>query len=762
MLSKIREFIDFSKNKRLVGIIMLLLITAAVPLTVIVSQQQQEIRQRAAEFTSDLKIRTPQEKFAEGEVLVKFKTTAPPIRAKKATDEISILSFEEAIVPPILEAINQKYKIKTIEKIFKKAKGQTEIPSAPYKGPDLSRIYKLELNKTAPVLEVIEELKKDPSVEYAELNYIMQAQAAPDDPFYPEMWNLSKIQVEDAWDITKGSNDVIVAVLDTGIDYTHQDLGECLGENCRVIGGYDFAYNDSDPMDVDGHGTHVAGTIAATVDNGVGISGINWNIKMIAVKVLDDFGFGPLDDIVQGIQYATDNQAKVINMSLGARFRCGLSQILQDTISYSREKGVSIVVSAGNSESEASIFSLASCTGVIVIGATGPTDERSYYSNYGPYVDLSAPGGDMLKCSDEISCLIHSTYPENQYMFFEGTSMATPHAAGVAALLLAKDLTLTPDQIETILKSNGDPVITDDTKPVGKRLNAINSLVGPIPTPGPPPPPTPIPQSPLYSRVFLTSTLYNGDVGGLSGADAKCREKANAAELGGDWKAWITDSLDSNSPNNRFYRYDVPYKLLDGTIIASNWSDLTNGLLVFITLTEKITSIEEDYVWTNTDWNGEIFPPNDHCNNWTSSDPSYVGKTGNTRNYGAYTWTDDSIAPVPCDNYARLYCFEQPEPPTPTASPTATPTPTPSPTPTPTPSFCTPCRADINKDGIVDSLDSSLQKTCLNKKSSQSIGTTSCAQSDLNGDGTINTVDTICVSKNFNIECPLNRPKTQQ
>lgn len=497
MLGKIREYINLLKNKNLKFIIVLIIL-AILPITVVVSQQQQEIRQRAAEPISSLP--QPKEEFAPGEILVKFKTTAPSIKVKPEAlsqgidlekKAVSLSDIEQNILPSALSTLNQKYPIKKVEKVFKETK-RTETfspqtpsgPTAP-KGAELlklkdglSRVYKLELDLTAPIEQIIEELKEDPEVEYVEPNYIMTDQAAPNDPFYPQMWGLQKIQVENAWNITKGSNDVIVAVLDTGIDYIHEDLGGCLGENCRVIGGYDFVNDDNDPADpIDGHGTHVSGTIGAVVDNSKGISGINWDIKLMAVKVLNDKGSGKISNISTGINYAADNGAKVINMSLGGPFRCTSSQTLQDAIDYANATGAIVVVSAGNSNTDAAGFSPASCNGVIAVAATGPTDERSYYSNYGSVVDLSAPGGDITKCDDKISCLIHSTISNNQYDFYQGTSMASPHVTGAAGLLLAKFPAYSSDRIQNILIHSSDYIVNSNLKTSsGGRLNVNNAL----------------------------------------------------------------------------------------------------------------------------------------------------------------------------------------------------------------------------------------------------------------------------------------------
>lgn len=258
--------------------------------------------------------------------------------------------------------------------------------------------------------------------------------------------------------------------------------------NSRVVDGYSFADQDSDARDFYGHGTHVAGTIGALTNNSIGISGINWNVQLLAVKVLNDYGSGHTVDIVAGIYYAADNGAKVINMSLGGDYRCAESQSLQDAISYAVSRGVTVVVAAGNENADANNSSPASCNNVITVAATGPDDERASFSNYGSAVDVAAPGGnartddfpdtttnpDCFSASRNYLCRIRSTTPNNTYRLYVGTSMATPHAAGAAALLLAQNPSLTPDQIETALKNSGDSIATD--QPIGKRLNMYTAL----------------------------------------------------------------------------------------------------------------------------------------------------------------------------------------------------------------------------------------------------------------------------------------------
>lgn len=350
--------------------------------------------------------------------------------------------------------------------------------------------YKLKLKKGTDIIKVREEIYQLEGIKAAEPDYMMTTQSVPNDQYYPQMWDMKKIDMEKAWDITTGSNNVTVAVVDTGIDYNHPDFG-----GRTIIKGPDFSTCDStakeaqaargctrpkapdnDPMDNMGHGTHVAGTIGAVANNGGGIAGINWNVKLMAVKVMGAGGIASdVTDITKGIQYAIDHGANVINMSLGGQGTCSSGSAYQAVIDYARSKGVTVVVAAGNDNTDATQFVPAACTGVIVVGATGPNDQRASYSNFGNKVDIAAPGGQPVGGSCSASTCILSTWPNGQLNAIPGTSMASPHVAGVAALILAQNPNYSPDDVKRCLINSADPITTD--RPIGgRRLNAFNAV----------------------------------------------------------------------------------------------------------------------------------------------------------------------------------------------------------------------------------------------------------------------------------------------
>lgn len=350
--------------------------------------------------------------------------------------------------------------------------------------------------KTAPGQEEATalQLMKNPAVAHAEPDYIFHAYATtpgrmsalymPNNPLLAQLWGMFKIDAPSAWDITKGNPNIKVAVVDTGIDYNHEAF-----KDGRIIKGYNFADNNNDPMDDMGHGTHVAGTIGAAGDDGIGVVGEAYKCKLIAIKVLGKDGSGDIDAISNGIKAAADMGANVINLSLGGP---EASDTLKQAIDYALGKGTLVVAAAGNSGDEEDDYP-AAYPEVISVGATDQNDARASFSNYGSYVNVAAPGVDILSST------------EGTYKTESGTSMASPHVTGAVALMLSLNPHLTQDQVRTILEQTGDPT-TGFTDGTVNRINVFHALqrVQSGNNPAPTPTPTPAPATGI-SNVTLQS-----------------------------------------------------------------------------------------------------------------------------------------------------------------------------------------------------------------------------------------------------------------
>lgn len=324
-----------------------------------------------------------------------------------------------------------------------------------------SGVFRLKVpeNKLEDMIGIFNRL---PMVEYAEPNYIAYTFMTPNDSLYQYQWHMGNIQAVSAWDIQTGSPDVVVAVVDTGVAY--ENYGNFMQApdlaDTNFVPGYDFVNNDSHPNDDNSHGTHVAGTIAQSTNNGIGAAGIAFNASIMPVKVLGKKGSGTYTDIADGIKWAADHGAKVINMSLGGSVG---SSTLETAVQYAYNKGVTIIAAAGNDGAGTVSYPAAYDDYVIAVGATRYDNTLSYYSNYGSSLDLVAPGGDVNVDQNGDGYgdgVLQNTFnPSTQntkdfgYWFFQGTSMAAPHVSGVAALLIANNTSLSPDEVRNILQS---------------------------------------------------------------------------------------------------------------------------------------------------------------------------------------------------------------------------------------------------------------------------------------------------------------------
>jgi hypothetical protein len=349
-------------------------------------------------------------------------------------------------------------------------------------------------------------------VRYVEPNFILSVAdhgSVPDDPSFHELWGLDNfgqpvngfpgtagadIDATGAWDVTTGDPTLVVGVVDTGVDYTHPDLIPNVwtnpGENCsgcrsdRIdndgngyvddFRGWDFLNDDNDPYDDHGHGTHVAGTIGAAGDNGVGVVGVNWSIKLMPLKFLGADGSGTTADAIRAVLYAANLGALATNNSYGGD---GFSQAFADAIAYADERGSLFVAAAGNSlannDATPSYPASFSLPNVITVAATDSSDRRAWFSNYGRVsVDLGAPGDN-----------IYSTLPGSGYDYLSGTSMAAPHVSGAAALAKAALPGASDLGIKALLLGTVDPLTSlQDSTATGGRLDigaAVHCVASP-------------------------------------------------------------------------------------------------------------------------------------------------------------------------------------------------------------------------------------------------------------------------------------------
>ena len=362
----------------------------------------------------------------------------------------------------------------------------------PGANPNLKRTYLLRFQIPIDLHAIKSGYAAHPLIEEIEFNYVRQTQASeiiPNDPRFEEQWNLSLIDMPGAWAIEKGDPEVIIAIVDTGFDYTHEDLASQTWINADEIPdngidddnngyiddvrGWDFSEppssdgngkpqnGDNDPIDESGHGTHVTGIVGAAVDNDVGIAGIAWNCTLMPVRGAGVEGIRD-DRSAAAVIYAVDNGARIINMSWGGRQR---SFVLRDAVDYAYARGVLMVAASGNESEGASIFP-AGYRKVISVAATEQHKQKFYQSNFGAAIDIGAPGN-----------VIVSTHINNRYRPLSGTSMATAHVTGVAALIISKRPSLTHQEVRQILLSTTDP-ITESPELVGAgNLNAARALM---------------------------------------------------------------------------------------------------------------------------------------------------------------------------------------------------------------------------------------------------------------------------------------------
>lgn len=435
----------------------------------------------------------PTPRFKSGEVIVKFKDS----------QRISSSGFS---VHALLNTLGERYDVSV---------KQFETDSS---------LAKIKVENKTPMGEILTDLNKVDAIEYAEPNYIYYAidggfdasaavnEAVPNDPFFSQLWGLLNVGQHDpkgqvgiagkdigavkAWQSGTGSKDISVAIIDTGVDYKHEDLKDNIFINTSEIPGdgkdndgngfvddihgWNFVAGNNDPMDDNRHGTHCAGTIGGQGNNGVGVTGVAWRVSILPIKFLSGQGSGSLEDAVKSIQYATKMGVKIMSNSWGGG---GYSQTMFDAIRDARDKGILFVAAASNdgtnNDEQPAYPASYAIDNVISVAATDNRDHKAVWSNYGrKTVHLAAPGVNIF-----------STAPmdKGKYATLSGTSMATPHVSGAAALLWSTARGMSYSEVRQRLLTTVDPVRgLYRTTITGGRLNvynAINNIVPPRPQP---------------------------------------------------------------------------------------------------------------------------------------------------------------------------------------------------------------------------------------------------------------------------------------
>ncbi len=432
-----------------------------------------------------------EKQWQPGVLIVKMKSTVP--------------IFPKIEIASELLSLKTKYSVQSIDRLI------TSVPKHVMVGREvLERIFIFRTSVSANILLLARELSQESSVEYAEPNYILTSHSTPNDPLFNQIHPLAIVQADTAWSIQKGDSTVVIGIIDTGVDWDHPDLAASIWKNVNEIPGnnidddgngfiddvrgWDFLENgfdaffgedsaaqDNDPMDFNGHGTHVAGIAAGCTNNGIGIASLSWGCKIMPLRIgwhtKNGNGFGYSADMAKAFVYAADNCASICNLSFGT------TGAVLDGALYAFKNGVVIVNSAGNSNSDESSV-LGSQSWALSVAATNSDDKKASYSTFHSSVDVSAPGGDFSSGNFQgfLSTIIHpsSFYGNQEYAQFQGTSMASPFVASLAGLIKSKHRNWSPAKIMFQIVETADNIDSKNplfVKKLGSgRINALRAL----------------------------------------------------------------------------------------------------------------------------------------------------------------------------------------------------------------------------------------------------------------------------------------------
>ncbi len=403
----------------------------------------------------------------ENEIIVKLKSSV-------SEHTLSTFASGDWSFLPSVALLNNQFKVQKVTRLFDFSrvaqlhKGN-QVSVQRFRSSGLDRVFTLEVPRGIDLDAALAAYSADTNVFYAQPNNLYTLDFVPNDSAYTSQWALQKIEMEKAWDIEKGSPNILVGVIDTGIDFLHPDLKDNIwvnpGEDVQRRGvfdstafngkdddgngfvddiiGWDFVNHTNNPVDWNGHGTAVAGVIAARANNGIGVAGIALGCKLVVLRAFDETGLGEDANIASAIVYAADNGVRVINMSFGDVV---ISPIMRDMIQYAYDKNVVLVASSGNVGGDDQHYP-SNYSGVISVGATTKEDFLTFFTTYGELLDLVAPGESIA-----------TTTLGGGYREYSGTSFAAPHVSAVAALIVSHNPAYTSEEVRGILVSSADGV----------------------------------------------------------------------------------------------------------------------------------------------------------------------------------------------------------------------------------------------------------------------------------------------------------------
>jgi len=394
--------------------------------------------------------------------MAKFNKLVGAVAAAAVLTTLAPMGASAAVVTEKAVAKADTTKAHAQDQILVKAKAGKDLKAnaakhGATKVEELSGAWKLVKVPAGKAAEFVAKFNADADVELAELDYIHTINLTPNDPSYGSQYHLTKIQANLAWDIHTGGTGATIAIVDTGVDLQHPDLSS------KIVAGYNFVGGNTNADDDQGHGTHCAGIATASTNNGINGAGVSWGARIMPVKVLNSAGSGTTSAIIQGVDFAKNNGAHIISMSLGGG---SFSQAFQDSINSAWAAGKIIVAAAGNNGTSTVQYP-ANYANVISVANTTSSDVKSSSSTYGTWVDVAAPGTS-----------IYSTANGGGMTTMSGTSMATPVVAGLAALLKTKNTLASNTAIRDRIFNTSDAISGTGSYWIYGRVNAYRAVNG--------------------------------------------------------------------------------------------------------------------------------------------------------------------------------------------------------------------------------------------------------------------------------------------